>query len=179
MVLAVVIPITFVFLAAYGYFGGEVDEYVKEKPLGALQGGGDGHAIVALFERKTENELYTMLSPTHFLEFFGEHVLISPFGLFLASLLLFFYYKKANKQHFINFLIIMSVFYLAFTFIWNQDLGPYSDWDINSPSAIPYTLLAAVLLGYTRKRERNYIALIIITISLLRILPWIIYNAFF
>lgn len=179
MSLAIIIPTTIVFLAAYGYFGGGVDEYVKEKPLGALQGGGDGHTIVALFERTTENEFYTMLSPMHFLEFLGKHILISPFGLFSASLLLFFYYKKTKKQPFINFLILMSIFYLVFTFIWNQDLGPYRDWDINSPSAIPYTLLAAILLNYTGKKERDYTALVMITISLLRILPWVIYNAFF
>ena len=162
-----------------GYFGGGVDEYVKEKPLGALQGGGDGHTFVALFEKTTENEFYTMLSPSHFIEFFGEHILISPFGLFLASLFFFVYYESAKKQPFVIFLAIISIFYLAFTFIWNQDLGPYRDWDINSPSAIPYTLLAVVLIGFAEDKERNYIALVSITISATHTLLWIIHNAFF
>ena len=88
MSFSVIVPILIIFSLAYGFFGGEVDEYVKERPFGAIQGGGDGHTIIALFETTTENEFFTMLSGKHFVEFFGEHILISPYGLFLVLILL-------------------------------------------------------------------------------------------
>ena len=93
--------------------------------------------------------------------------------------MLLVYYNTTKKESFVNFLIFMSAFFLVYSFIWNQDLGPYRDWDVYSASAIPYTLLSAILLGHLEEKEKRYTALIVVVVSAFHTFPWIIYNAFF
>ena len=130
-------------------------------------GGADSIPFVPLFQVTTEWQHYTMFSVAHFLDWVNEHLLISPFGLFLLFLYLVislgrlksaaswpvenrtrpsFREARADAQV-TAFLAIASMVYLLLTCVWNPDYGGRRDWDLFAPAAFVYTPLAATLLA--------------------------------
>lgn len=116
-------------------------------------GGADGIPFVPLHEIETPWQRYTMFSLAHLLDWANEHFLISPFGLFLLAYVLIVGTKQRLSNASLHqdtyergtlcFLIIASISYLIWTFIWNPDYGGRKDWDLFAPSAFVYTLLAS------------------------------------
>jgi hypothetical protein len=148
-------------------------------------GGGDGIWFVPLFEATTEWQRYTMFSAGHILDWINEHVLISPFGLFLVVLVLttivrhrLTIFEHQDEKDFGYFLGLTAGMYLLFTWLWNPDYGGRNDWDLFAPSAFVYTLLAGYLLVRTLT-DRNVLregSLFIIAVSLLHTATWIFAN---
>ncbi len=156
-------------------------------------GGADGIPFVPLFQVTTEWQHYTMFSLAHLLDWANEHLLISPFGLFL--LLVAFVARTARRTSaerpqdgentVLSFLTIASLTYLLLTFVWNPDYGGRKDWDLFAPSAFVYTLLAACLLirqikGRHASPEGKHTlaraARLLVAASALHTLAWIYYN---
>lgn len=124
-------------------------------------GGADGIPFVPLHRIETPWQHYTMFSLAHLLDWANEHFLISPFGFFLLTYGLIVaarhrlgiasLYRNPWERGILGFLIIASVAYLVWTFIWNPDYGGRKDWDLFAPSAFVYTLLA----GYAWTRQAD------------------------
>jgi hypothetical protein len=169
-------------------------------------GGADGIPFVPLVRVTTEWQHYTMFSPAHFLDWLNEHVLISPFGLFLILVAIFVVLSRrkpntpedANQAEspdltsssrantgIILFLGIASLVYVLLTFVWNPDYGGQQDWDLFAPSAFVYTLLAAQLLvqvvygspkATNKSQALAWIGQLLIATSALHTIAWVYSN---
>jgi hypothetical protein len=167
-------------------------------------GGADGIPFVPLFQVTTEWQQYTLFSLAHLIDWANEHLLISPFGLFLLLLALVMRVGRRNSRQPAEdgdrsqsnrqlargepgttlFLTIASLAYLLLTFVWNPDYGGRRDWDLFAPSAFVYTPLAAYLLirrlgdwGESRGRcTLARTALLLVVASALHTIAWIHYN---
>ena len=160
-------------------------------------GGGDHIWFVPHLAVRTQWERYTMFSLPHFLDWANEHFLISVFG--VVTLLIAAGWAGwgsswrsnwarqnreerslflAETRHQIWFLGLASGFYLFLTWVWNADYGIRKDWDLFSPSAFVYSLLAALLLIHIL-RDKALLAqatLLILAVSSLHTATWIFAN---
>ena len=150
-------------------------------------GGGDHIWFVPLFAVRSELERYTMFSLPHLLDWANLHFLISPFGLaVLGGITL---WSAAHRRRLppcfresrsaIGFLAWASLGYLLLTWVWNADYGVRKDWDLFSPSAFVYPLLAAQLLICVLRCQTARLAeatLIIGTVSALHTVTWVYVN---
>lgn len=128
----------------------------------------------------TEGPTYTLFSLVHLVDMVNEQLLVSPVGLVICFLVLFFYRRKVKfTEPLVKFLIIASGFYLLLTFILNPKLGLSRDWDLLSFPSIPYTLFGAYLLvNCVKERDRlKSVGLILTAVALVHSVPWILVNA--
>ena len=119
-------------------------------------GGGDGRWLVPLFATTTRWEHYTLFSWPHLRDFLNEQMLVAP--VVLPSLLLLwagtFSAKgrsiasglSGQEKRAVRFLLIGTVCYWLFVWLWNPDYGGQRDWDLFSLSTIPSALLLVWLL---------------------------------
>jgi hypothetical protein len=54
--------------------------------------------------------------------------------------------ERRTRGEIDRFLVVATVFYLLFTWVWNPDYGGQRDWDLFSLAALPMTLLLIVKL---------------------------------
>lgn len=147
-------------------------------------GGGDHSWFVPLFETESHLERYTMFSAAHWVEWLNEHYLISTFGLFIIGLAILFFWRTKHtvaiaKRPQLYFLSIASFCYVALTWLWNADYGVRKDWDLFSPSAFVYSVLAGYLLGHILKDEPVKLAeytLFMVVVSGLHTASWVFAN---
>ncbi|MFQ5578221.1 MAG: hypothetical protein ACE5G8_14655 [Anaerolineae bacterium] len=78
------------------------------------------------------------------------------------------------------FLSLAGGCYLLLTWVWNADYGIRKDWDLFSPAAVVYSLLAALLLIHALKEKAALAqaALLIVAVSGLHTAAWVLNNAF-
>lgn len=119
-------------------------------------GGGDGRWLVPLFATTTRWEHYTLFSWPHLRDFLNEQMLVAP--VVLPSLLLLWAGTirsgwrsiasrlPAVERNTAGFLLIATVCYWLFAWLWNPDYGGQRDWDLFSLSTIPSTLLLVWLV---------------------------------
>lgn len=122
---------------------------------------------------------FTLFSGAHLGELANLLLLISPVGLMLC---LFFAFQtsryRAFKDPILNFLLISSLSGLLLVFVYDFHWGN-ADWDLMSFPGMFLTLwgiLLFVKVGSRWPNFRNY-ALILITVGLFHIIPWILVNA--
>jgi len=166
--------------------------------LGDDRPGGGDHVWLVPLSLDTPNQWqhYSMFSLAHFLDWANLHFLISVFGVFVLGVYLkdegtrsgqkdeiLEYDEDASSfiphpSSFLNFLIIASAMYLLFTWVWNADYGVRKDWDLFSPSAFVYSVLAALLLIRMLKEKAALAqaALLIIAASGLHTAAWVLSN---
>jgi hypothetical protein len=146
-------------------------------------GGGDHIWFVPLFEIRSGLERYTMFSLAHFLDWANLHFLISVFGLITILLVAGRAWPNRKRlldlplenRHQLWFLGLASFFYVLLSWVWNADYGLRKDWDLFSPSAFVYSLLAALLLIHLLKDKASQAraTLLILVVSALHTLTWI------
>jgi hypothetical protein len=196
--LGIALPVILVFAALCGLMilggHGPAALLTDDRP-----GGADSIPFVPLWRVSTEWQHYTMFSAAHLLDWANEHLLISPFGLFLLALLGGTALVRGESQEADanrpdaagSFLWIASLCYLLLTFVWNPDYGGRQDWDLFAPSAFVYTLLATYLFvrpwsqqtsrefktfGMSGTREPARLALLLVAVSALHTGVWILFN---
>ena len=119
-------------------------------------GGGDGRWLVPLFVTTTRWEHYTLFSWPHLRDFLNEQMLVAPVVLPALLLLWMGTFRSrwrsiasalsGSEKNAAGFLLIATVCYELFVWLWNPDYGGQRDWDLFSLSTIPSTLLLAWLL---------------------------------
>lgn len=125
------------------------------------------------------SQRFTMFSLGHLNEVFNEYMLISPVGLILFLIIFLRKDAQINHKEPTNiFFWTLLITYFIYTFIRVSAFGQ-NDWDHFAPISIIYTLFAAYLFTRVEKRTyvKKYLLLVLITVSLFHVLPWIFYNA--
>lgn len=89
---------------------------------------------------------YTLLDPGHFRDFFEAQMLLGPFSaLFALVLLLFGGEKLLGKDG--RFLLVAAIPWWILSFLLSPELGPARQWDLFAASAIPWVMIAALVLA--------------------------------
>lgn len=174
--------IVIVIMLSYVYFfewNGELPSSDVDR-FGRFGYGGVMAKFYPLFEiQYPEEQPATMFSLYHLNQIFNEHMLISPTGLFL---LIFFIVnrnsiKVAGEKSFVYFLGVLLAFHLLYTSTGVMAFSGRQDWDVFSSVSIPITIIGSfLLLRNHSKREFMFVAVVLITLSLLHIIPWIAAN---
>lgn len=140
-------------------------------------GGGDARWFVPLFATTTRWEQYVMFSWAHLRDALNEQMLVAPvvggslivMGIYYSGLKIKNWAAGTaappdvqtsrnsifNLQSSIfNFLLLATLTYLLFIWVWNPDYGGQRDWDLFSLAALPMTLLLIALLPRALNRGR-------------------------
>jgi hypothetical protein len=116
----------------------------------AEMGGADGRTMMPLFTTASPYEHYPYFSWAHLGAIVQEQLLTAPLALITIGLVLALAWPGVRRlAGALPGLIALGVAGAAMFFYstaWNPDLGPRSDWDLLSLSALPLTLLAVYLL---------------------------------
>jgi regulator of sirC expression with transglutaminase-like and TPR domain len=128
-----------------------------------------------------ENDPYSLLSGAHLVDMINEQLLLSPIGLILWMVVIFFARKIDFKDRMVRFFIVVTLFSFLFALIMDPKLGYARDWDLFSSTGLGYTLLGIyLLLSYFREskiKKLNYVILALASTALFSTLPWIYVNA--
>jgi len=111
----------------------------------------------------------------------NEQLLLSPVGIILWTIVIFFARKINFKDRVVTFFIIVTLFSFMFALILDPKLGYARDWDLFSSTGLGYTLLGIYLglnsFRQAKIRKLNYIILALTFTALFSTLPWIYVNA--
>jgi tetratricopeptide (TPR) repeat protein len=128
-----------------------------------------------------ENDPYSLFSGAHLVDMINEQLLLSPVGIVLWVVVIFFVGKINFKDKMFTFFIIVTLFSFLIAFLMDPKLGYARDWDLFSSTGLGYTLLGIYLLfSYFREskiKKLNYIILALASTALFSTLPWIYVNA--
>jgi tetratricopeptide (TPR) repeat protein len=128
-----------------------------------------------------ENDPYSLFSGAHLVDMINEQLLLSPAGIILWAMVIFFARKIDFKDRVATFFIIVTLFSFMFAFVMDPKLGYARDWDLFSTTGLGYTLLGIYLwLNYFRQdkaRKLNYMIIALSFTALFSTLPWIYVNA--
>ncbi len=153
--------------------------YSPQTVEGIFMKEGGGHRV-PLFEKSTGWHAYTLFSPWHFVDIKNLYILLSPFPVVFAFLLIPKYRASLNMRN-IPFLFLLStaLFSLAFTFGFNFDIGMSRDWDLLAPYNLGLILAGVfTILHYVEEEAlRRKILLVACWVTMLGTLPWILVNA--
>jgi len=135
--------------------------------------------LVPFFKGSYTGPNYTLLSPSHLLDFLNEQFLISPVALVLFLVFLISKPKLLGTENRVfQFLLIVSGAQLLVNFLINPGLGAPRDWDLFASVGLGYTLLALYLFSWTSPNPKvSYLKLNLVIVALLFTLPWILINA--
>lgn len=158
-------------------------------------GGGDARWLVPLWATSTRWEYYTMFSWEHLRDFLNEQMLVAP--VVLPSLVWIgmetFRRRRSHKRSLtasqpleatgrraadFDFLLIATLCYIGFIWLWNPDYGGQRDWDLFSLASIPAALLFSESVALVLP-ERQYLrtgALPLLIIQALHTIIWIYQN---
>jgi lipoprotein NlpI len=129
----------------------------------------------------TPKDPYSLFSFAHLVDIINEQFLLSPVGIILWVIVIFFAKKVNFKDKVVTFFSIVTLFSVMFAFLMDPKLGYTRDWDLFSSTGLGYTLLAIYLgFGYFRQakiRKLNYIIMAVTFTALFSTLPWIYVNA--
>jgi hypothetical protein len=127
------------------------------------------------------NAPYSLFSGAHLVDMINEQLLLSPVGIILWTIVIFFARKINFKDRVVTFFIIVTLFSFMFALILDPKLGYARDWDLFSSTGLGYTLLGIYLglnsFRQAKIRKLNYIILALTFTALFSTLPWIYVNA--
>ncbi len=128
-----------------------------------------------------ESDPYSLFSFAHLIDIINEQLLLSPAGIILLAVVIFFTRKINFKDKLVRFFLVATLFSLMFAFIMDPKLGYARDWDLFSSTGLGYTLLG-IYLGFNyfrhaRVKKLNYIILALTSTAFFSTLPWIYVNA--
>ena len=139
-----------------------------------------GHHFVPLTEKSTGWHAYTMFSLWHLVDRLNMYLLLSPFALLVFLVLAVVHRKQISlKNSPWVFLVLAALFSLAFTVVFNFDIGMSRDWDLLAPYNLGLIIASAFcwmnFVGDNSTRRRMMIVMVLVT--LLHTAPWVILNA--
>jgi hypothetical protein len=152
-------------------------------------GGSDASFFVPLWKTSSRWQHYTMFSWAHLRDFLNEQMLVAPVVLpsllWIAGRQLVVGSKEnlapcpsplAPRQ--LRFLLICTLSYLLFVWVWNPDYGGQRDWDLFSPAVLPATLLLITLLPRVLPTRRYLLAgaMPLIMVQWLHTAAWLYQN---
>jgi len=139
---------------------------------------GKSHILPLVLNNESSNIPYSLLSAAHIIDIINEYMLIAPITFFMIFILILKpgIIRKIFSEKLYLFLFTGSLFYAAFCFAFNMEIGVSRDWDLFSPSAIPVTLLSILIVIDSFKTHVKQIGIIVISCCILHTLPWIILN---
>lgn len=122
---------------------------------------------------------YPMFSFLHLVDWLNANLLVVPFGLLIAIVLLATNRKEISwKNPVFLFLFVSACCGLLFTWIINASLGMARDWDLLASFFVPLMFLNVYLLTQTRSLEpRQYILALIVAVTFVHWSSWIGVNA--
>jgi len=129
-----------------------------------------------------DKSLYSLFSFSHVADVFNHQLLISPVGVVILFIPIFFFSKRINlKSNIVIFLLLVSIPQLIFALLLNPQLGYPRDWDLFAFTSSGYTILGVYLLVQLFRKlqlERvRYVTLALVCTALISTLPWIYVNA--
>ncbi len=129
-----------------------------------------------------DKSLYSLFSFSHIVDVFNHQLLISPVGVVILFISIFFFGKRINlKSNMVIFLLLVSIPQLLFAMLLNPQLGYPRDWDLFAFTSWGYTILGVYLfLQLFRKLQLErvrYVTLALVCTALISTLPWIYVNA--
>ena len=135
--------------------------------------------FLPLFTVEGGNFSYPMFSAAHLWDWLNANLLIVPFGLAVAVILLATHAKELDwKKPQFMFLILAACCGLLFTWIINSALGLARDWDLLASFFIPLMILDVYLLSRPLNiRSRQYLFAMIAGLTLIHFCAWIGVNA--
>jgi tetratricopeptide (TPR) repeat protein len=129
----------------------------------------------------SQEDPYSLFSAAHLVDVMNEQLLLSPVGIAIWAVVIFFAGKISFKDKVITFFMIVTLFSLVFAFMIDPKLGYARDWDLFCSTGLGYTVLGIYLgFNYLRRAEMrrlNYVILAIAFTALFSTLPWIYVNA--
>lgn len=135
--------------------------------------------FISLFE--SPKDPYSLFSFAHLVDTINEQLLISPVGIVLWVVVIFFAGKINFKDKVVAFFMIVTLFSFIFAFVIDPKLGYARDWDLFSFTALGYTLLGIYLVfNYFREaklKNLSYVTMVLTFTALFSTLPWIYVNA--
>jgi len=121
-------------------------------------------------------EMLTRPSLEYYWQLINLLFLMFPALLMFIPLLTF---KRIDASPFNVFMILSTLFMLAFMFTWNAMLGVYNDWNLFAPCAIPLSILWWYnFVRISNLKYKTGICLGIFSTSMLHSYSWIISNHF-
>ncbi|MFN8490251.1 MAG: hypothetical protein U0350_21870 [Caldilineaceae bacterium] len=163
-------------------------------------GGSDASFFVPLWKTSSRWQHYTMFSWAHWRDFLNEQMLVAPVVLLglmwvgVANLwrlgtrdqrlacgteqspISGLWSPQITSQ--LRFLLICTLSYWLFVWVWNPDYGGQRDWDLFSPAVLPATLLLISLLPRVLPTRRYLLAgaMPLIMVQWLHTAAWIYQN---
>jgi len=125
---------------------------------------------------------YSIFSSSHLLDLINHQLLVSPVGLLILLTSVLIFSKKINyKDSMFRFLLLLSIFSLAFAFFIDPKLGYPRDWDMFAFSALGYTYLGVYIFLKSWREAKmgnlRYVTISLLFTSLISTAPWIYVNA--
>jgi tetratricopeptide (TPR) repeat protein len=143
-----------------------------------------------IFPLSANEDLYSLFSFSHLLDFLNHQLLVSPLGIPIWVILGLFFWKSRQRRDWkkinfreseIVFLLLISVCALVFGLAVDPKLGYPRDWDLFAFCGLGYTILGIHLLlnvmKGTESKRLKYITLALVSTALISTLPWIYVNA--
>ncbi len=122
---------------------------------------------------------HALFSAVHIGDVVNLHLLSAPMGLLLCLCV-----ATAARQGIawgdarLGFLGLAAIGCLAFTLVFNPEIGAFRDWDLFSVSSVPFALLGAYLLTRGVGPEAQRVAAwTVVVVALFHLIPWVGVNA--
>lgn len=152
--------------------------------LAALIYHGHGWTVPPLFVPLTEDAYaapgYLLFSLPHLVDFVNEQLLVSPVGLVLCvAPLVCLTGRQIWRSRSFQFLFLITISQLAFSFVIDPGLGAARDWDLFAPMCLGYTMLGlfVFLHLFSNRPSFGYLSLILVLSSLYSTAPWVVLNS--
>jgi tetratricopeptide (TPR) repeat protein len=152
--------------------------------LGALIYHQYGWSVPRLFVPLTEDTYaapgYLLFSLPHLVDFLNEQLLVSPVGLVLClAPLACLAGRQIWRSRAFQFLLLIAISQLAFSFVIDPGLGAARDWDLLATTCLGYTVLGifAFLHLFRNKPSFGYLSLILVLSGLYSTVPWVVINS--
>lgn len=143
-------------------------------------GGGDRRTFKPLVAVSSPREYYPLLSLDHVRAIVNQQLLVAPLGWPLVVALLAARRPRGLwRDPRFAFLLLAAATTLAFSALWNPDLGARQDWDLLAIGALPVMALAAFLFVtlVPRGPDRRAGGLLLLGVSLYHTSLWVVVNS--
>jgi tetratricopeptide (TPR) repeat protein len=138
-----------------------------------------GPHTVPLWSGEPHSRPHTLLSAVHIVDVINGQLLAFPIGLPLCLLVLAGVGARVWwSDPAAAFLGAASAGFLAFSTLFNPEIGAFRDWDLSSISAVPLATLAAYLLArHVPQSAQGAAGWIATAVALFHLFPWLGVNA--
>lgn len=124
---------------------------------------------------------YTLFSWKHLVDFLNQQVLISPLawiGL-VVFLVTFWKDQTLRRSRRFRFLLLASLFPIAFIVLLRPRLGGSRDWDLMSMGVLPYVVTVIVWMasGMAKRMDLRFTAYVFVVVGFFHTVAWVAVNS--